>query len=108
MHRLEQLQGKLKALQKKTDGIEAALEEYIDRYAKAKVQYREMTRELEEETFSHFIRSVIGTQEKRVEKERQEQIEARTFLDIAEKEKVEAETRYHELLEEIARGSRKN
>lgn len=106
MHTLEQLQGKLKALEKKARAMEEALEDYADRYAKAKVYYRKMTRELEEaeeETFSHFVRSVIGTQEKRVEKERQEQIEARTFLDVAEKEIEEAKARYEELVDEVAK-----
>lgn len=100
MMELEVLQSKLSILVRKLNDASEDVEYCTRQYVQAKREYEEETRDIEEAeeaSFAHFIRSVIGSQERKVEKEIQEQIDARYRLDKVSEQLEEAEANFAQL-----------
>lgn len=104
MRELERLQGTMEALTKKINAAEESVQAYADRYVEAQEEYQRETQEFEEaesESFSNFLRSVVGRQEQRIEKEREEMIQARVERDVAERELAGAEAHLGHLTKKL-------
>lgn len=100
MMELEVLQSTLSILVRKLKDAAEDVEYCTSQYVQAKKEYEEETRDIEEAeeaSFAHFIRSVIGSQERKVEKEKQEQIDARYRLDKVSEQLEEAEANFAQL-----------
>lgn len=105
MIELEILQTKYTSLLRKLEASDENVDTCAKKYAQAKVHYNEETKDLEkieEPSFAHFVRSVIGSQDKRMEKEKQEQIQARYQLDQAAEELEEEKANYAKLELQVA------
>lgn len=105
MIELEILQTKYTSLLRKLEASDKNVDTCGKKYAQAKVHYNEETKDLEkieEPSFAHFVRSVIGSQDKRMEKEKQEQIQARYQLDQAAEELEEEKANYAKLELQVA------
>lgn len=97
---LEVLQSKLSILLRKLSDAEEDVKYCTRQYVQAKKEYEEETRDIEEAeeaSFAHFMRSVIGLQERKLEKEKQEQIDARYRLDKISEQLEEAEANFAQL-----------
>lgn len=100
MRDLEIVQSKLSILIRKLNDAKNDVQYCTNQYNQAKVQYEEETKDIEEaeeKSFAYFIRNVIGSQERKIEKEKQEQIEARYQLDKAAEQLEEAKANYVQL-----------
>lgn len=100
MMELEVLQSKLSILLRKLSDAEEDVKYCTRQYVQAKKEYEEETRDIEEAeeaSFAHFMRSVIGLQERKLEKEKQEQIDARYRLDKISEQLEEAEANFAQL-----------
>lgn len=100
MRDLEVLQSKLSIMVRKLNDAKKDVENCTNKYQQAKVHYEEETEDIEEageKSFAYFIRTVIGSQERKIEKEKQEQIEARYQLDKVSEQLEEAKANYEQL-----------
>lgn len=100
MRDLEVLQSKLSIMVRKLNDAKKDVENCTKKYQQAKVHYEEETEDIEEageKSFAYFIRTVIGSQERKIEKEKQEQIEARYQLDKVSEQLEEAKANYEQL-----------
>lgn len=100
MRDLEVLQSKLSITVRKLNDAKKDVENCTNKYQQAKVHYEEETEDIEEageKSFAYFIRTVIGSQERKIEKEKQEQIEARYQLDKVSEQLEEAKANYEQL-----------
>lgn len=100
MRDLEIVQSKLSILIRKLNDAKNDVQYCTNQYNQAKVQYEEETKDIEEaegKSFAYFIRNVIGSQERKIEKEKQEQIEARYQLDKTAEQLEEAKANYVQL-----------
>ncbi|MFL2118301.1 hypothetical protein ACEN4P_11780 [Marinilactibacillus psychrotolerans] len=100
MRDLEVLQSKLSIMVRKLNDAKKDVENCTNKYQQAKVHYEEETEDIEEageKSFAYFIRTIIGSQERKIEKEKQEQIEARYQLDKVSEQLEEAKANYEQL-----------
>lgn len=100
MRDLEVLQSKLSIMVRKLNDAKKDVENCTNKYQQAKVHYEEETEDIEEageKSFAYFIRTIIGSQERKIEKEKQEQIEARYQLDKVSEQLEEAKSNYEQL-----------
>lgn len=100
MRDLEVLQSQLSIMVRKLNDAKKDVENCTNKYQQAKVHYEEETEDIEEageKSFAYFIRTVIGSQERKIEKEKQEQIEARYQLDKVSEQLEEAKANYEQL-----------
>ncbi|SEM21644.1 hypothetical protein SAMN04488100_13513 [Alkalibacterium putridalgicola] len=105
-HTYETLRIKLERLVEKEKSAEERFRDKERDYTDAKVVFqkeKEDVERLEAQSFTTFLRTVIGTHDKKLYEEKQEQIQAKLRLDLASALYLEAREELTRIIDEISR-----